>query len=111
MTEIELDRFAEDGVMLDTRSHPYRFPIASTAYPRWCYVTAVVVGDLWGGITPTDDELRMVASFHDEYIQNFYRESYKAELRRKYPFDVDGGANGRYLLKRESGGWSFRRAT
>jgi hypothetical protein len=109
--EFGIERFAEDGVLRDARSHIYRFPIVSNAYPRWCYVTAVTVGDIWHGEVPTDDELRIVASFHAEYVERWYRESYKAEMRRKYPFDVDGGANGRILIKYEHGGWGFRRSS
>ena len=104
---MDLRSYAEDGV----RETGYRFPIITTAYPRWCYVTAVVAGGSWDGQDPTEDELRIIASFHEEYVERTYYNSFKAEMRRKHPFDIDGGANSRLLIKYPSGGWGYRHSS
>lgn len=90
-----------------------RIPFITSSHPRWYYVTAVVVeDDLYGAAVPTDDELRMVASFNDQYREHWYRDSYKQKMREFAPFDIDGGAVGRYLIKyAKTGGWGFRRHT
>lgn len=112
MTDLDLTRYAFDGVQLDQRSVQYRYPIITTMYPRWAYITAVVVGELWGGVLPTDDDLRVIASFHDEYIRYWYGDPERgwiAGQRQTHPaFDVDGGANGRYLIKYDHGGWGLK---
>lgn len=91
-----------------------RIPLISTPYPRWYYVTAVVVSTdphLWRGLMPTDDELRIVGSFNDEYREHWYRDSWKQHMRDFAPYDIDGGAVGRYLVKHENGGWGYRKHT
>lgn len=88
-----------------------RVPFITNPYPRWFYVTAVVVSDdpyLWRGEQPTEDEVRMVASFADEYREYWYRDSYKQTMRDLAPYDIDGGAAGRYLVKHRNGGWGYR---
>lgn len=105
--------YAEDGVERDEFAESLRLPLIDSPYPRWCYITAVVVSSnpyLWQGIRPSDDELRAVASFHQEYVDHWYRDSWKVRMRER-PFDIDGGANGRYLIKYPHGGWACKLAT
>lgn len=105
--------YAEDGVKRDEFAESLRLPIISSPYPRWCYVTAVMVGEYpWEGMSqrPTDDELRAVASFHDEYVTHYYNERWIAKMAAR-PFDLDGSAVGRYLVKYNHGGWGYRRST
>lgn len=115
MTKADLSRYAEDGVKKDKRSVQYHFPIITTLYPTWYYITAVVVDKSWGGVRPTDEELRIVGSFHDEYVHHYYGDpayGWIARQREKHPaFDIDGGANGRYLLKRGDDNWAIKCAT
>ena len=91
-----------------------RVPFITTPYPRWFYVTAVVVSNekyLWQGLVPTEDEVRMVASFNEQYREHWYRDSFKEHMARNAPYDIDGGAVGRYLIKHANGGWGYRRHT
>lgn len=91
-----------------------RVPLIADPYPRWFYVTAVVVSrepHLWHGLMPTDDELRVVASFNDHYRETWYRDSWKQKMRDFAPYDIDGGAVGRYLIKHKHGGWGYRKHT
>ena len=113
---IDVSRFAEDGVQPGSPSEQYRFPIVNSPYPRWNYITAVVVAtdDLWPGIQPTDTELAVVGSFHDEYCSYFFGPSgtgFRAKMEASYPFDIDGGANARILAKVADGEWCYRRAS
>lgn len=105
----DLSRYAEDGAR---RVADYRWPIVSTLYPRWCYVTTLVVDQtLWGGVVPTDAELAVVDAFHREYMNYWYRPGWVDRMRAEHLFDVDGGANGRYLLKVADGDWRYRKAS
>ena len=63
--------YAADGVERDEFAESLRLPLTGDPYPGRCYITAVIVSvepHLWHGVRPTDDELRAVASFHDEYV-------------------------------------------
>lgn len=107
--------YADDIVVRDEFAESLRLPLISTPYPRWCYITAVVVNPEsqlpgWAGVRPTDAELCAVASFHQEYIDNWYNEGWKRKMRAR-PFDLDCVANGRYLIKYPHGGWGYRHAT
>lgn len=95
-------------------------PVITSMYPRFCYVTAVVVshpgitpgyGDSY--VMPDAAELEMIASYHDEYVDHYYGDpayGWISRQREKHPFDIDGGANGRFLAKRGDGDWLFRRS-
>jgi hypothetical protein len=110
----DLSRYAEDGVTRDLRGQKHRFPLINCEWPRWNYITAIVIGDdsdrdIYG--SPTDDEIAMVGSFHDQYIDYWYRLGWLNHMREKHPFDVDGGANGRFLCKYKHGGWGIKTRT
>ena len=90
-----------------------RVPLISCPYPRWCYITAVVVSQephLWHGLLPTDDELRAVASYHQAYLDYWYNPGWIKQMANR-PYDVDGSANGRILIKYPHGGWAYRRVS
>ena len=102
--------FAEDGITDDPLPLEMRVPLVTSPYPRWNFITSVVVSEVhWEGVRPTDHELRMIGSFHQQYIDSWYLDSYKAHMREKAPFDLDGGANGVVFMKRPDGGWGYRR--
>jgi hypothetical protein len=112
-----LDRYQEDLGGLPQLLLKRHVPLVTTPYNRWQFITAIVVGredgdvQLWAGLLPTPEELEMVASFHDEYLHRWYGDpsrGFLAHQRGKHPFDIDGGANGRYLIKRQNGGWAYR---
>lgn len=89
-----------------------RVPFIGSPYPRWFYVTAVVVSDdLWFGHEPSEAEVKAIASFNDHYREHWYNERWKARMRDFAPYDIDGGAVGRYLIKHRNGGWGYRRHT
>lgn len=92
-----------------------RLPLVTDYWPEWRYITAVCVSpdnefDMCRAVMPTDAELRAVASFHDEYCAHWYRDSYKAEMRKR-PYDLDGGANGTVFGKNPDGSWRYRKFT
>lgn len=93
-----------------------RVPFIRNPWPRWFYVTAIFVDPGsppgWHGELPTDNEVRMVASYNDCYRDYWYCDSYKAKMREFAPYDIDGGAVGRYLVKYpDGGGWAYRKHT
>lgn len=90
-----------------------RVPLLRSPYPRWNYVTGIVVNsELWFGAVPTDDEVRMVGSFCDEYRAHWYNPGFVEVMAELAPYDIDGGANLAYFRKRpEDGGWTFRKRT
>ena len=79
-----------------------RVPLVDGFYPQWNYTVAVAVSwhegpceraTPWCTLMPTDDEIRMIASFIQEYRNHWYREGAGRELDRR-PYDIDGVANG-----------------
>ncbi|MGW4128012.1 hypothetical protein [Amycolatopsis japonica] len=112
----EIADFAKDGADRDLRLLGQRIPIITSHYPWFNYVTALVITQGkpdFGAefVNPTDEELAMVASFHEEYISHWYREGWLKQMRERLPFDVDGGANGRFLGKYTHGGWAIKART
>lgn len=99
--------------------HPYardyRIPLVPSAYPWWTYEVAVVYtpeerrDSVMCGVLPTEDEARIIAAYID-YRRSWYREGYAAKMLER-PFDVDSGTNTVVLIKRESEGWGYRRAS
>lgn len=114
-TATDFAPYAQDGVDPDEPNNRYRFPLVSNPYPRWFYITAVVVSDdLWVGQRPTDRELEIIASFHAEYCDHWYGPTgtgWRGRVMERRPFDIDGGANGRILIKHSNGGWGYRQRT
>lgn len=110
---VDLSPYIEDGVRNYPLSLETRVPIVNRHRTRWYYVTAIVVGG-WpyrDGAEPTDDEIRMVGSFHEEYCSYWYgppHTGYRGRVLDTRPFDIDGGAVGRLLTKYEHGGWGYR---
>lgn len=103
--------YAEDGVIPGDTSEQYRFPIILHPWPRWNYITAVVVDSDRNEafrifVRPTDEELAIVGSFHEYYCDCWYNATYRAKMRER-PFDIDGSANGRILAKYRNGGWGY----
>lgn len=93
-----------------------RVPLVTSSHPRWTYVTAIVVGEDmpkgdYEGMLPTEAEVRMVASFCDEYRERTYRPGFAALMRDFAPFDIDSSANLGYLRKDDAGGWHYRKRT
>lgn len=110
--EVDLNPYAEDIAVADALSLELRVPLIRHPHPRWYYVTAVVVSDdLWIGQHPTEAEMRVVGSFHEEYMSRWYgppHTGWRARDMDARPFDIDGGAAGRYLIKHAHGGWGYR---
>lgn len=107
----DLSRYSEDHAQ---RIGDYRWPVVSTPYPHWSYVTTLVVHDHeapWQAVMPTDAEIAVVNAFHEEYMSHWYRPGWVTQMREKHAFDVDGGANGRYLLKVADGSWRYRKSS
>lgn len=89
-----------------------RIPILATAYPRWNYITGIVVCDdiLNHGIMPIDDEITAVAAQLQDY-STYYQQAFLDAMRQFAPYDIDGGANLGYYLKRPDGWWTYRKRT
>ena len=89
-----------------------RIPFVNSPYPRWFYVVAIVTDRvLYETDIPTEHEVRMVASFCDEYRDHWYYDSFKKCMADMAPYDIDGGANCAYFIKYQSGGWGYRKRT
>lgn len=88
-----------------------RIPFLSSPYPRWNYITGIVVSDLYQGIVPTEDEVTVVAGFLREYCDRWYYAHFCAQMERFAPYDIDGGANLSYFIKFTHGGWAYRKRT
>jgi len=113
---IDLSPYTEDGVRNHVLSLEMRVPIIDTSHPRWNYITAIAVRTYPArpDMEPTDDEIRMVGSFHEEYLSHWYgppHTGWRARDLDTRPFDIDGGANGVTFVKYFHGGWGYRRRT
>lgn len=89
-----------------------RIPILSTSYPRWYFITGIVVGTAWfdEAEVPTDDEVSQVAELLKSY-NTYYRQSFLDAMKHFAPYDIDGGANGMYFRKLGEGDWVYRKRT
>ena len=91
-----------------------RIPFLTSPYPRWCYVTGIIVEDhLYRGEIPTDEEVGVIAEVRKSYQDYFFPEpnAFRAEMERFAPYDIDGGAAGFYFIKKRDGNWAYRRST
>lgn len=105
-----MDDLVEDGVDRYIELREHRIPIVLNHYPSFNYITALVVSVepyMNAFVMPTEQELAMVASFHEEYMLHWYGRDngWVKRMRERVPFDCDGGANGRFLGKYDHGGW------
>lgn len=84
-----------------------RVPILATAWPRWNYITGIVVRESGPdhGIMPTEDEIAAVAAQLQEY-NLYYGQAFIDAMKHFAPYDIDGGANLGYYLKRPDGVWT-----
>lgn len=90
-----------------------RVPILTSEYPRWNYITGIVVRDEQFhevGIMPTEDEIAQVGAHLESYCE-YYRQSFRDAMKALAPYDIDGGANLGYYMKRPDGGWCYRKRT
>ena len=96
-----------------------RIPVIKSYRPMWPYITAVCAFEttLDGPTTsliPTEIEQRQIVSFHQQYITFWYGTApgqftgWYNKQREENEFDIDGGANGRILMKRPGGGWAYK---
>lgn len=105
--------YAEDGVVEGDFTQQFRYPVITSPWPRWNYITAVVVDGPTGSLPsmylrPTDRELTIIGSWHEHYCTYWYGSNWFRASMRAGPFDIDGSANGRILAKfRRSGGWGY----
>ncbi|WP_100513949.1 hypothetical protein [Mycobacteroides abscessus] len=105
-----------DGDISDRQSElatSLRIPILTSEYPSWHYITGIVVNDRasgWPSVMPTDDEIREVGAHLESYCQ-YYNQGFRNAMKEFAPYDIDGGANLGYYMKRPRGGWSYRKRT
>ena len=87
-----------------------RVPFLTTSYPRWNYITGIVIGDAWfdKGLIPTEDEVSRVGRLLADY-NTYYRQSFLDAMRHFAPFDIDGGANSMYFRKVGDDDWVFKK--
>lgn len=88
-----------------------RIPVVRNPHPRWPYEVALVISDEVGyfgpALRPDDAEVRQIVAFL-EYRMDWYRDGWKAQMRRR-PLDTDETTNTVVLLKRGEGDWCYRR--
>ncbi|MER5461608.1 hypothetical protein ABT010_13160 [Streptomyces sp. NPDC002668] len=89
-----------------------RIPVVTSFNPSWKYVAAYIDVDTgpysWGSTErPTDAEAQMIASFIQEYIQNWFNERYQHELAERL-LDVDSGCNTTVFIKYGPDDWAYR---
>jgi len=88
-----------------------RIPVVGSAYPRWNYLVAFDQDSIdQDGNRPTNAEVRLLASFLEEYISYWYNATWKARMRER-PFDIDGGANGTVFRKWGADDWGHRKVS
>ena len=93
-----------------------RVPFLTSPYPRWNYITGIVVGEgdnfPWPLSLPSEEEVTMVAEFLTEYNDHWYgANSYRHHMMEFAPYDLDGDANLAYFRKHPNGGWGYRMRT
>ena len=84
-----------------------RIPVSKCSHPDWAYIVAF---DGSSPERPTEREALMIKAFLEEYIDNWYSETWKMRLA-EHPFDIDGGANGMTFYKWGEDDWGYRQRT
>ena len=90
-----------------------RIPVVGSPFPGWRYEVALVCPntpagqDLYPSLRPDEAEVRQFVAYL-EYRMEYYREGWKAKMRRR-PLDVDDSTNTVILWKRGEGDWCYRR--
>lgn len=89
-----------------------RVPILATSNPRWNYITGIVVCDdiINHGTMPNEAEIVAVAAQLQDY-NKYYRQAFLDAMKHFAPYDIDGGSNLGYYLKRPDGLWTYRKRT
>lgn len=94
-----------------------RVPAVWSFNPMWKYVAAYIKPAPdenpyhWGSnARPTDAEAAMLASFIQEYLHHWFRDSYIARLAER-PLDVDGGCKTQVFVKYGEDDWGYRVVT
>ncbi|GAA0969901.1 hypothetical protein GCM10009555_017840 [Acrocarpospora macrocephala] len=80
-----------------------RIPVTSFS-PNWKYTATF---DRESEARPTDLEARQLASFIDEYREQWFNETWKAKLAER-PFDIDSGTPTKIFHKWADDDWSYR---
>lgn len=90
-----------------------RIPFLTTASPRWNFITGIVVGDhiIDHGIMPTETEVEELSQYLTNYKNRWLRDSFQHAMAHFAPYDIDGGANAGYYMKRPDGRWCYRQRT
>lgn len=91
-----------------------RVPLLTTEYPRWNYITGIVVRDeqyLEVGIMPTEDEIAEVGAYLVAYRDRWLNQPFQDAMAHLAPYDIDGGANAGYYMKQPDGRWGYRKRT
>lgn len=109
-------RWTDKGISPAQTTHAtaLRIPFLSSLSPAWHYITGIVVvgnGVDRDGVIPVDAEVETVAMHLEAYCDHWYGRSYRESMREFAPFDIDGGANLGYYMKRANGGWCYHKRT
>lgn len=90
-----------------------RVPAVESFSPQWRYIAAYVkpqseTGAHWGSTErPTDAEALQLASFIQEYLQNWFNAGYIQKLANR-DLDVDSQANTTLFVKYGPDDWGYR---
>lgn len=87
-----------------------RIPFLTSSHPRWNYITGIVVerNNIDIGTVPSEAEVEQVGAWLQRY-NRYYNQQFLDAMRAFAPFDIDGGANLGYLMKRGEDDWFYRK--
>jgi len=63
------------------------------------------------GIVPDEYEVRRIAQYLTDYRNRWLNQSFQDAMAHFDPYDIDGGANAGFYLKRPDGRWAYRKRT